>query len=788
MKKVVFCLAFLSVLAAVSCQKKEMDMPSNKTVLTVTPVLDELNDVKTTLGEVAGVPTILWGTDEYLKLYYYDKEAHFVNSDAATKDANNGQATRSFTFTVTPEEAESYTFGAVYPASAAVPVSNKQADSYKVSLPAIQNATASSYDPAAFIMVAQSATQATFPSTWTANFRRAVALNKLTLYNVPQNVQAVEITAAGKDIAGSRFFDLTKGQANEVYAGSSAITVKYASPLAAGNVTVYFTSWNATLAAGESLTIKVVGATSTYTRTVTAGGNGIKFSESKLCSLGVDFSGVPADAAATTLDFAKAYAGELDVWAATNGSVMPYDNAGYYEVGNIIPQDYSFFVGTTLYTKADAFYVACKLYKDLVVNSYPFAEADLAVSPGCSWGEWPYNESSANSFKNPTVKYDLISNIVNRNLTYCEGHGNVFPNLCGADGHAGLGYTGIICLERANLMLARVFKYIVDNEIYSDVKTAITGVMFKSDLYAANPIMLDKTALAFGYEASSATLTLTAEADWSAETEADWITISETSGSAVNAKTITISVPANAGAARTSTVRFKHNNKLYVDVKVSQDPAPSDKMIKDFAQQYITLIDIWNSTTGTVNPQNGSQPSASGTFTDAHYIPKETTITVGNATYSSADIFELAMRCYLLLRGYDGNNTSASGAGKIPAASGATMSGTKIPSTHSYVWGNYPWLEGTKDYPLLGGAQTTTVKLDILDNFAQRNVNFPMTNSKKISNMCNYTTNQVAGYTGYFSAMRGLITYAKFFKYLLDNNLEDATGISASQEFTSDFV
>ena len=117
------------------------------------------------------------------------------------------------------------------------------------------------------------------------------------------------------------------------------------------------------------------------------------------------------------------------------------------------------------------------------------------------------------------------------------------------------------------------------------------------------------------------------------------------------------------------------------------------------------------------------------------------------------------------------------------------MSGTLLPTTHSYSWGTTPWGETSGNGGYLNGARTTTVKLNLLDNFAHRNTNYPIQKGGgKISNTSGYNSGQVSGYTGSMCPMRALITNENFFKYILDNNLEDATGISSDQTFTSNFI
>ncbi len=246
------------------------------------------------------------------------------------------------------------------------------------------------------------------------------------------------------------------------------------------------------------------------------------------------------------------------------------------------------------------------------------------------------------------------------------------------------------------------------------------------------------------------------------------------------------------------SLEFRRNTRNALTVVMSsatrtEAAASTGATIRDFAEQYVRLIDVWENTTGLINMVTGEAKNSDSTFDvkNAHYIPSATTITVGGTEYSTADVFELAMRSYLLLRGYDGNNTAKSGAGNIPALAGGSMS-TALPAVHSYVWGTNPYLEtpSNSGHLLLGtksSGKPCRVKINWLDNFAMRNVNFPMTRGKLISNTSSYVgRSDITGYYGGACPMRALITYAFFFEYLLNNNLEDATGIDAAQIFRSE--
>ena len=220
--------------------------------------------------------------------------------------------------------------------------------------------------------------------------------------------------------------------------------------------------------------------------------------------------------------------------------------------------------------------------------------------------------------------------------------------------------------------------------------------------------------------------------------------------------------------------------------------APAAATIKDFAEEYVKILDIWQNTTGTIDMLQGEDfEGGSWNVQDAHYVPLATTITVGDKEYSTADMWETAIRSYLLIRGYDGLDTENQGAGSIAALDGGAvaMSETAVPETHAYYWGRWPHNE--TDFN--GGHLTMTVgdeavpcqvQMDILDDFAMRELNYR--HGQSISNMSYYPRDWIMNYNGSFSAMRGLITYAFFFKYMLDNNLDKADAIPAETIFRSE--
>lgn len=319
--QIILVAAAALVIASCSDAKEKKVKITDKNAINIS-VIAQANDLafddvqtKTYIDTYQGTPnTILWGTGEYMKLgvnYLSGTEEKTIWSNSSEANAN-GQPQAAFAFSVnfgndTPDETSTYTYYGLYPASAAVASSNTTAASYKVNLPATQNATATSYDPAAYIMVAKPETFDEAQTEWLASYRRATALNKVTLKNLPAAVQeagikrveiAVTVNDATKNtyLAGARHIDLTTGESGDIYNGggrTNTVAVKFANHLAgSANVDVWFTSWGVELEEGDAITVAVFAGDKIYLRIVTLGsGKSVSFKEGYLNTLGVNMGG-----------------------------------------------------------------------------------------------------------------------------------------------------------------------------------------------------------------------------------------------------------------------------------------------------------------------------------------------------------------------------------------------------------------------------------------------------------------------------------------------------------------
>ena len=295
--------AAVAALALISCNKEDnyKAPDANALHITVTARTEALANEAESKTYIDGT-TIKWGTGEYMKIGVFDGTATtFGNSTDESANIWNGDAEAMFNFSISPANASGeYTYYGLYPASAAVATSNTNPASYKVNLPFTQNATASSYDPKAYILVARPEGGKTNANAdWEASFLRATALNKITLKNLSEDIKRVTITAPdGTYLAGGRHFDLTAttadNQKGDIYSGggrTNTVDVKFATPLSGGaDMDIWFTSWDAEIAVDAKLTIVAYSATHTFTREITVVNKPITFKEGYLNTLKVNMS------------------------------------------------------------------------------------------------------------------------------------------------------------------------------------------------------------------------------------------------------------------------------------------------------------------------------------------------------------------------------------------------------------------------------------------------------------------------------------------------------------------
>ena len=358
-------------------------------------------------------------------------------------------------------------------------------------------------------------------------------------------------------------------------------------------------------------------------------------------------------------------------------------------------------------------------------------------------------------------------------------------------------YNGVISAMRTFLIMIRFYDYLLKNNINENVWDAVKDVHLNYDLYGVEmpDIELKTKTLDFDCVQTTKEAKFVAKKAWTATASDSWITIEPASGDAAEEVVVKITAAENKGDERTGKVIIKGGNvtsdELAIEINQVKWTEPSTATIKDFAQEYVKVIDAWAANVGKINRLSAWELAKDGdedVVEDAHYVPADFTIMVGGKTYNTADMLETALRSFLRLRGFDGNEVEKNGFGNIPTADPVDMSAT-LTKTHDYSWGS-PLIESSNGgyfYKKDGDKQVYgQVELFVLDNWAQRSVNFQ--HGKNITNFCGYPRedHNITTYGGCFSSGRALLTYAFFFKYMLENGLERADDLANNTVFRTE--
>lgn len=183
---------------------------------------------------------------------------------------------------------------------------------------------------------------------------------------------------------------------------------------------------------------------------------------------------------------------------------------------------------------------------------------------------------------------------------------------------------------------------------------------------------------------------------------------------------------------------------------------PTSATVKDFAEQFVGILTIWQNTTGDIQVVDGDK------FEGVHYVPADYKITVGGTDYNKSNMYEIALRGL-----------------KALAEDNAAITTALPGDLHGYDWAPNPYNEGIGN----GGPLTPEeVSLAFLLNYTGRQLTWAG-NNRMWSNFCGYTAGQVPGYGGVCCLERNLLTMARFYKYLLDNNVTEniATACAAAK-------
>lgn len=268
MKKTLF-FAGMAALAAISfssCSKTEVDTPESLT-----------HTVSIKATNVQTRTSIVEGEDEADFLWSADDNTRFVIKE-------NGVAGQNITLTSTDEYVTA-TLGATFANSSATSfvytafMAGSKTSGGDPQVPETQESTATSYDPAADILVAEPTSEfSEVQSELKMNFNRPVVINKMTLKGLTPGVTVTDVTiSADKQITGS--YNVETGTWTGI--GNSIVVTLNQAADSDGNLVVYFVTMPVEDA---TLSLQVNTSGPTFSKTF---GKTINFAAGKVTVFGV---------------------------------------------------------------------------------------------------------------------------------------------------------------------------------------------------------------------------------------------------------------------------------------------------------------------------------------------------------------------------------------------------------------------------------------------------------------------------------------------------------------------
>lgn len=219
-------------------------------------------------------------------------ELNLDDSDPAI--ATSATATFTLSFGGTPSAPYDYAF--VYPSSAL----DKSGAKYRIRLNKNQTFAATSFDPAADIMVSEHVNAPTArPDALTLNFARIGATARMIIKAPPtsETIQKITISTTEGNLSGLYELTPADGTVSALYSGDKEVVLTPASTTTfTGNIVVWFRCAAITL--DNNFTVSVRTNLKTYTKTVDldAASRTLEFAEGKLTKFNVNMTEVSGEA------------------------------------------------------------------------------------------------------------------------------------------------------------------------------------------------------------------------------------------------------------------------------------------------------------------------------------------------------------------------------------------------------------------------------------------------------------------------------------------------------------
>ena len=287
MKRLNTIITLLSASLLLSnCQRENTSEGVMNEMVKIT--VETADDTRTYINE--SEHRVEWSDNDRIVVFENNK---FANS--LSTSITNCKAAFSVVFN-SDVTSPSFTYNAIYPTTSFAGGNSVDLAKVELTLPSTQSATSTSFDPAADMLIAKPQTMKKQAESITMQFKRIVAMAKLTISNLPSGTKVSEVTftAKGKQLAGTCLANLNTCDISTSGNTSDSITVKYDKTLTQNEPAIYFNCFPTTLAAGDTFSVTITSDKGvSYTKDVTIpAGRSLVFEQSNLALFNVDMKGI----------------------------------------------------------------------------------------------------------------------------------------------------------------------------------------------------------------------------------------------------------------------------------------------------------------------------------------------------------------------------------------------------------------------------------------------------------------------------------------------------------------
>ena len=504
-----------------------------------------MEDTRTAIDETNKV--VNWSAGDQLKVI--ENSATYRKTSAINIEGGKATFTVAFPANTT---ATTFTYNAIYPATAVTEDDADKIDNTKVKVTVKdqQLATATSFDPAADILVSKHIETEAQPTELNMQFKRLVALGKMTLKNLPGDakIEKVIFTAAeGKGLAGRNYVNATTGKVSQYcyYGKTNVLTINYDEPISSRDI--YFTCNPFEMVAGDTFTVKAICGDKSYTREVEIpAGRSLTFNEGDLGTFSVDMTNA-------TVETNSIFANGQYVIIAKNGS-------SYYAMKGVKGSgDYMTYAQVTYDGSANNFTT------DDETLIWTIAATDGGFTIQNNEGKYLYGSNSGNNAFLGDAQTLTITPVDGTTQQYHIAIKSLPERILGYNTNSGQERFAFYKGTQANkLYLVPVGE---NTDPYFTIEQDLVGYTADGDEIEFEVICHN------GFKA-----------EVTASTDAEWISLDH------NGTIIYATAEPNEGAARSATITFSAEGYKSVVVTVKQDAGENDG--EDDGDDTITVADF----------------------------------------------------------------------------------------------------------------------------------------------------------------------------------------------------